>query len=54
MKYNVWLNGCVVASYKQKKRALDKALALARCGKYTKQNDELYVLDPWGNKYRYL
>jgi hypothetical protein len=52
LKYNVWLNGCIVATYQQKKRAFEKADELAKkCNPY---NDVLYVTDPWGYKHRYV
>jgi len=52
MKYEVWLNGCVVASYKQRKKAFDKARELAKKCKPAK--DVLYIRDPWRNHYNFV
>ena len=51
-KYEVWLNGKIVASYQQRKRAFDKANELAK--KCKPANDVLFVKDPWRNHYNYV
>ena len=53
-KFNVWLNACIVASYVQKQRALNKAMEIMKSGKYNSEDDELYVLAPCGDVYKYL
>lgn len=52
LKWEVWLNGKIVAIYKQRKRAFDKANELAK--KCKPCSDVLYVKDPWRNKYNYV